>query len=104
MTKILTAVMTTAFLLSSGANLSLADPAVNEDGSQTCNASGASTGVANGVCANDLATNEGYCDGGWSTEPGGGTTCSEPNASNSQELGAQKLKAAAPMPTRQPSR
>lgn len=57
--------------------VSVAGPIDNGDGSKTCNASGPSGGASDGVCANDLATNEGYCEGGMSTEPGGGVTCSE---------------------------
>jgi hypothetical protein len=57
--------------------VTLAAPIDNGDGSQTCNASGPSGGTTDGVCANDLATNESFCDGGMSSEPGGGTTCSE---------------------------
>lgn len=63
----------------------LAAPIDNDDGSQTCNASGPSGGTSPGVCANDMALNESYCDGGLSTEPGGGVTCS-PSPNSSQPL------------------
>lgn len=69
----------------------LAAPIDNSDGSKTCNASGPSGGASDGVCANDLATNESLCDGGMSSEPGGGTTCSESNTRTDRK-GATKLR------------
>ena len=71
--------------------ISLAEPINNSDGSKTCNASGPS-GAGPGICANDLATNEGYCDGGMSSEPGGGTTCSEPQTSSASRKPALQKK------------
>ena len=77
MMRILTATFASAFLLLAGATVALATPTNNGDGSQTCNASGPSGDPVAGVCANDLKTNEDLCDGGLSTEPGGGITCAE---------------------------
>lgn len=72
---ILSALFAAAFSLAAP-SITFAAPIDNDDGSQTCNASGPSGGTSPGVCANDLATNESFCDGGLSTEPGGGVTCS----------------------------
>jgi hypothetical protein len=77
---ILTSLLVGTFALAAP-SISFAWPTDNGDGSQTCTASGPSSG-GDGVCANDLATNESYCDGGMSSEPGGGVTCSPgPNSS-----------------------
>lgn len=79
-----------AFTLSAP-SISLAEPINNSDGSQTCNASGPSS-AGPGVCANDLATNEGFCDGGMSSEEGGGTTCSESRRVNKKALKTEVKK------------
>jgi hypothetical protein len=102
MSKILVTVLASSFLMLSGAGLALAAPTNNGDGSQTCNASGPSGGTTPGVCANTLAENESFCDGGLSSEPGGGTTCS-PSASSAQGRKTNQLKQnAGPAPTRRP--
>jgi len=91
MSKVLVTALAASFLLLSGASLSVAGPTQNPDGSQTCNASGPSGGTTPGVCANSLAENESYCDGGLSSEPGGGVTCS-PSASGAQGRNTNQLK------------
>ncbi len=73
---LLAALLTVASLASTAPTATFAEPIDNGDGSQTCNASGPS-GAGPGICANDMKTNEGYCDGGLSSEPGGGVTCAE---------------------------
>jgi hypothetical protein len=80
----LAALALAAFTLSAP-SISFAEPINNSDGSQTCNASGPSS-AGPGICANDLATNEGFCDGGMSSEEGGGTTCSESRRAPKQSV------------------
>jgi hypothetical protein len=89
-TNILTVLFAAALGLSVPATV-FAAPTVNNDGSKTCTASGPSGTSDDGICANDLATNESFCDGGMSSEPGGGTTCSPPPASSARKPG-QKIK------------
>lgn len=89
MTKFLAALLAGSFLMISAPAVSIAGPINNSDGSQTCNASGPSGGASDGVCANTLKKNEELCDGGLSSEPGGGTTCAE---SRGQGAKINKLK------------
>lgn len=96
MSKFLLTAFAGAFLLLSGAGIAAASPIDNGDGSQTCNASGPSGDSVPGVCANDLKTNEDLCDGGLSTEPGGGVTCAESSTRGSRGIQQLKLKPARP--------
>lgn len=90
MSKFLLTAFAGAFLLCAAAGVAEATPINNGDGSLTCNASGPSGDPVPGVCANDLKTNEELCEGGLSSEPGGGTTCAQSSTRGSH--GAQKLK------------
>lgn len=92
MSKFLLTAFAGAFLLCAGAGLAQATPINNGDGSHTCNASGPSGDPVSGVCANDLKTNEDLCDGGLSSEPGGGTTCAASSTNGSRGRGIQQLK------------
>lgn len=94
MTKILAALLAGSFLMISAPAVSIAGPINNDDGSQTCNASGPSGSASDGVCANLLEKNEELCDGGLSSEPGGGTTCAESRAQGGK-IKTLKQKAAA---------
>ncbi|MGF1591745.1 MAG: hypothetical protein ACFCUW_00620 [Kiloniellaceae bacterium] len=95
MNRVLATVLAASFLLVSAPTVSIAAPIDNGDGSQTCNASGPSGGTTPGVCANDMKTNEDLCDGGLSSEPGGGVTCAENRAQDgkvkklNQRVGAE---------------
>ncbi|MEO1138057.1 MAG: hypothetical protein AAFW87_01255 [Pseudomonadota bacterium] len=75
-TFVLTALMGAALVFALP-DMGMAAPQKNDDGSETCNASGPSNSPVAGVCANTMKVNEDMCDGGLSTEPGGGVTCSE---------------------------
>lgn len=92
MSKILVTAFAGAVLLLSGAGLAAASPIDNGDGSQTCNASGPSGDPVAGVCANDLKTNEDMCDGGLSSEPGGGITCAESSSRGAKLRPLNRLK------------
>lgn len=78
MTTKLTVPLTSILLLAAVSGTSLANPIRDTDGSLFCNASGPSNGVQNGICANTQKKNDGFCTGGMSSEPGGGTRCSGP--------------------------
>lgn len=72
--------------------IALAGPQNNSDGSQTCNSTQPpNTSSPDGGCAGTIERNETYCDGGLSSEPGGGVTCSPPPASSARKPG-QKIK------------
>lgn len=104
MTRFFAAAVAGTFLLLAAPGLSAAAPINNSDGSQTCNASGPSGGADDGVCANDLKTNEDFCEGGMSTEPGGGTTCSESRRGpGGKPQQVKQAPGAKPLPQKKPA-